>query len=359
MKISVYAICKNEEMFVNRWMESMSEADEVYVLDTGSTDNTVELLKQNGAIVHEASIIPWRFDVARNKSLELVSKDTDICVCTDLDEVFTPGWRKALESVWTDSTDCVSYKYVWSFDEDGKEKTFFNIEKIHKRIGFQWVHPVHEVLQYIGNEQKHTVYTDKIILNHFPDNNKSRAQYLELLELSVTESPDDDRNMHYLGREYYFRGMWEKSIETLEKHLLLKSANWRDERCASMRYIAMCYINLEKYTDAQKWYEIAIKEAPYLREPYIEYAMLEYRNKNWNKVIHLLQDAIKIIDRKQTYITQSYCWDSTPYDLLSNAYYNIGEIQNALIYAQYALSLDENNERLNNNVKILKRLIGD
>ena len=37
MKIAVYAICKNEESFARRWMESMSEADEVFVLDTGST----------------------------------------------------------------------------------------------------------------------------------------------------------------------------------------------------------------------------------------------------------------------------------------------------------------------------------
>ena len=41
MKICVYAICKNEEKFVPKWVESMKEADEIYVLDTGSTDNTV------------------------------------------------------------------------------------------------------------------------------------------------------------------------------------------------------------------------------------------------------------------------------------------------------------------------------
>ena len=39
-KVCVYAICKNEEKFVNKWVKSMSEADEIYVLDTGSTDNT-------------------------------------------------------------------------------------------------------------------------------------------------------------------------------------------------------------------------------------------------------------------------------------------------------------------------------
>ena len=51
LKIVVYAITKNEEKFVNRWVDSMSEADEIYVLDTGSTDKTVELLKKRGVNV--------------------------------------------------------------------------------------------------------------------------------------------------------------------------------------------------------------------------------------------------------------------------------------------------------------------
>ena len=41
-KICVYAICKNEEKFIERWVNSMKEADKIYVLDTGSTDKSVE-----------------------------------------------------------------------------------------------------------------------------------------------------------------------------------------------------------------------------------------------------------------------------------------------------------------------------
>lgn len=82
----------------------MSEADEVFVLDTGSTDRTADLLQELGAKVTKDSIIPWRFDTARNRSLDLVPMDTDICVCTDLDEVFHPGWRKLLESAWQPET---------------------------------------------------------------------------------------------------------------------------------------------------------------------------------------------------------------------------------------------------------------
>ena len=85
MKIVVYAICKNESKFVDRWMNSMSEADLVVVLDTGSTDDTVERLRTRGAVVTGETVSPWRFDTARNRSLELVPEDTDICVCTDLD----------------------------------------------------------------------------------------------------------------------------------------------------------------------------------------------------------------------------------------------------------------------------------
>ena len=51
MKIIVYAICRNEEKFIERWYESMKEADEIYVLDTGSTDNTVKLLLENNVNV--------------------------------------------------------------------------------------------------------------------------------------------------------------------------------------------------------------------------------------------------------------------------------------------------------------------
>ena len=86
-KVCVYAISKNEEQFIERWYNSVKEADEIYVLDTGSTDNTRKKLKKLGAHVKKKIIKPWRFDVARNESLKMVPNDADICICTDLDDV--------------------------------------------------------------------------------------------------------------------------------------------------------------------------------------------------------------------------------------------------------------------------------
>ena len=55
LKVVVYAISKNEEKFINRWYNSVKEADQVYVLDTGSKDNTVELLKKKELLLSKKS----------------------------------------------------------------------------------------------------------------------------------------------------------------------------------------------------------------------------------------------------------------------------------------------------------------
>ena len=156
-KIFVYAISKNEEKFVERWVSSMKEADEIYVLDTGSTDNTVSKLKELGVNVTSKIFEPWRFDVARNMSLDLVPNNTDICVCTDLDEIFEPGWRNKLESIWNDDTTRLAYNYNWSLDKNNTPIVNFYIEKIHSRNDYKWTHPVHEVLTYIGNANEKRV----------------------------------------------------------------------------------------------------------------------------------------------------------------------------------------------------------
>ena len=353
-KVAVYAICKNEENFVDRWMDSMSEADAIYVADTGSSDGTVKKLQDRGAIVNEIRVVPWRFDEARNISMSFIPEDFDICVCTDLDEVFENGWRTLLENAWTEHTTRLSYMFTWSFNDDGTPGVTFWQEKTHARDGFQWVHPVHEVLKYSGKRPDVYAKEGRIHLNHYPDKTKSRGQYLELLELSVQESPDDDRNMHYLGREYMFYKNWNKCIETLKKHLSLPTATWKDERSASMRYIARAYRAKNNMQEARRWLYRAISETPYLREPYVEMARLAYAQNDWTGVIHMAEEALKIKERPQSYINEGFCWDHTIYDLAAIAFYNLGLYENALNFAQTAAEMSPQNERLQKNLEIIK-----
>lgn len=353
-KIAVYAICKNEEKFVDRWVDSMQEADAIYVLDTGSEDHTVEKLTNRGVHVVTKEIKPWRFDVARNASLDLLPEDIDICVCTDLDEVFEPGWREQLEKIWNDSITRLQYNYNWSLDENNKPLVNFYIEKIHTRKGYIWTHPVHEILSYQLGEEKKAV-TDEITLNHYPDRDKSRSSYLPLLELSVKEDPEDDRNMHYLGREYMYYEKWNECIDTLIRHLHLKRATWKDERCASMRFIARSYIHLKRYNEAKMWLKKAIEEAPYLRDPYIEMALLCYELKEYQSVIDYVTQALQIIDHPKSYINEPFSYNETPYDLLAIGYYYVQDYDRSYQNAMIAVSMNPKDERLKNNLEIIKQ----
>ena len=350
MKICVYAISKNEEKFVERWVKSMSEADGIYVLDTGSTDNTVKKLKKLGVNVKTKKINPWRFDTARNESLKLLPKDVDICVCTHLDEVFKPGWRKILENIWTKNTTRLRYNYNWLLDENDNPKVNFYIEKIHKRNGYKWTHPVHEVL--VSEKIECFTTTDDITLNHYPDKNKSRSSYLPLLELSIKEDPKDDRNMHYLGREYMYYGKWNDAIDTLIKHLKLPNATWKDERCASMRFIARCYTNLERYDEAIMWLDKAMAEAPYLRDPFMERALLAYTLNNWADVEKYSLRALDIKKHPKSYINEQFSFDGTVYDLLSLSAFYQGNYDKAIKWIDEALRIKPNDKRLLNNKKI-------
>ena len=352
-KICVYAISKNEEKFVKRWYESVKEADSVYVLDTGSTDKTISMLKDLGVNVSVKEIKPWRFDVARNESLKLVPEDCDICVCIDIDEVISKGWRKKLEEIWDDNTNHLRYIYNWSHDDNGKPLVSFYYEKIHARNGFKWIYPVHEVLEFSGEKEIFKT-TEEIVVDHYPDSTKSRSNYLPLLELSVKENPDNDRNMHYLGREYMFHGKYNEAIDMLIKHLNLKSATWKDERCASMRFIARCYKYLKRYDEAKMWLDKAINEAPYLRDPYVERAMLEYELNNFEDVKKYCLLALEIKNHTKTYINEPFSWNYTIYDLLSISEFYLGNIESSLKWINKATKMEPNNERLINNKKVIQ-----
>lgn len=283
----------------------------------------------------------------------MVPNDTDICICTDLDEVFEKGWREKLENSYINGYR-VNYTYNWHINEDGKPDVTFLLNKIHPRTGYSWTHPVHEVL--VSNIEEKSLNITDIVLNHYPDNSKSRGSYLELLELSVLEDSEDDRNMHYLGREYMYYRRWEDCINILKKHLNLKSATWNLERAASMRYIARSYINLHNETEAEFWYKKSIEEANNVREGYVELGLLYNKQEKWLDSINVLIKALCIKDKPMVYMNEVFCWDNTIDDLMSINYYNLGLKDLAIYYIDKALEY-RIDDRLLNNKKIIESQI--
>jgi len=357
-KICVYAISKNEEKFVDRWMDAVSEADEVIVADTGSEDNTVERLRARGAKVYEEVISPWRFDVARNRALSHVPEDADICVSNDLDEVFEKGWREKLEKAWTPDCTRARYLFTWSYNKDGTPKKQYPMEKIHRRKDFRWVHAVHEVLEYTGKDPEKIVWVEGMVLNHYPDTSKPRSSYLPLMELAAKENPQDDRNMFWLGREYFYHGRYDECIATLKNHLELPSARWDEERSASCRFMSSAYKAKGNIREAKRCLYRAIAECPRVREPYLHMARLGYELKEWMLVYCMVDSALKITSKTGSYLMEPDAWDYHLYDLGAIACYWLGMGNKAIEYAEKAAAMEPDDERLKNNAEIIKKRFG-
>ncbi|MDO5519531.1 MAG: glycosyltransferase [bacterium] len=353
-KVCVYAICKNEEQFVEAWINSMKEADQIVVTDTGSEDKTVERLRELGATVYVEPVVPWRFDVARNLSLDHVPDDVDICVCTDLDEILEPGWREKLEAAWSDDICQGKYLYNWSLNEDGTPFIQFNYFKIHQRMGFRWVYPCHEVLMYQGKRPFKEVFIKGIVLNHHPDPTKSRGSYLSLLKLGVEEMPEDDRMNYYLGREYMYQGNWKECIKWLKKYLSLKTATWREERGAAMRWIASAYAALNQYNQAYSWYYHAIAEVYWMRDGYVEFAKFANQLGDFTTVYFMSTEALKITKKSECYINSGEAWDATPYDLAAVGAFYLGLYEEALENQKIAVQLSPRDPRLRENLTLIE-----
>ena len=370
-KVCVYAITKNESQFVDKWYESMKEADSIVVLDTGSTDDTVEKLRNLGVKVEVKIINPWRFDVARNESLKLVPDDCNILISTDLDEILEPGWADVLRNRWIEGVhERAIYKYTWSHAEDGSPRREFTYDKIHSRK-WEWRAPVHELLYNTETGSNEYEYNqvlnlfDSVHLHHYPDQTKSRSSYMPLLELRAQEYPNDHYGLIYLAHEYYYRGRYEDSISTLDKVL----DNFRD-RLGSVE-IASCYLfkgddyaimaeiakedNIEKsntlYDLAKDSYLQAIKIDETYIEPYLDIAKVFNAQNDYDMAIGYIKSGLKKSYRHYTWLERDNSWGYEPWELLCLAYWYSGRKRESIIYAAKALSYEPNNKRLQTNLK--------
>ena len=365
-KICFYAICKDEIQFVDKWIENMSEADYIVVLDTGSTDGTYEKLKSDERItrVEQTIINPWRFDVARNMSMELIPEDTTICLCTDFDELFEPGWAKIIKSVWNENIWRGKYRYIWSHTSTGNEGVAFTYDKMHSlNPRYEWHFAVHEVLGLKGEDLYQTGalendentphiidFGDAITLHHYPDNTKDRTNYLDLLRLRAEENPDDVYSVYLLAREYGVRRDWNTALELFEKCLSLPNINtFPLVKYIVIGYMGNCYEMIDKNMEAILCYHMQIKEDRTHREPYMRLGGIYSRMELYQMSVAVVEEGLKNSTRHYDWTEQSDAWNEMPYDILSVSYLRLNNKDKALENVIKALKYAPNSERIRNN----------
>lgn len=369
-KICIYAICKNERQFIDNWLKSMSEADAIVVLDTGSEDDTYDYFlaqreKYPQLIVVQEIINPWRFDVARNASMKYIPEDCNILMSTDLDELLNPGWADTLRERWIDGVhERGLYLYTWSHLDDGSDGRVFLYDKIHSR-NWRWKAPVHEYLYNI-NENTENYYNmntlnlsdeDKVHLHHYPDNSKSRGSYLPLLELREQESPNDYYGLIYLAREYMFYNMSDKAIDKFNYIINNLSNQGNNLEIASCHcFLGECYTQKENYQEAIFSYLRAIDLEPTYRESYIALGKIYFKLEKYDLAKYYIKLGIQNSIRHYTWLENNLSWSWEPWDLLCQICFYKGDKLESIAYAAKALSYESNNERLKNNLDICIQL---
>ena len=140
-KVCVYTICKNESIHVARWLDSVEDADLIYVTDTGSEDNTIEIFEairedqfiDNLVIDHYPKTDHFNFAEARNFSLrgakkyikENIPGDCDwVYVAMDLDEFLYDGAIDIIRTKWSPE-----YDTLFTRAKVGLKSTFTNIKE--------------------------------------------------------------------------------------------------------------------------------------------------------------------------------------------------------------------------------------
>lgn len=355
MKIAVYAIAKNEEKHVKRWMNSVCEFDGIYVLDTGSTDDTVKELEHHGATVVTSVVSPFRFDVARNASMNIVPDEYDYLLCLDLDEVLEDGAYDKIKHHIAFSKKA-SYNLDLIYDADKEGQMHVPKKCLHTRENHFWKYNVHEVL--ISKDSVSLSNEDMpVIVEHHPDGSKDRTFYLDLLEQCVTTYKDDPRPLMYLGREHFYAKNTFDAIMWLKQHIKIET--YGPFRCRSAMMIAEAYEHLnveDNVSESEAWLLRACSEFNHSREPYYKLAELYFEYNAFASAIGMFEACLRIkeVPDVSDVVELKYYDDKVIYHYIASSYYNMGILDQARRYAQKAVSLYNSS-----NVQLPETLMND
>lgn len=245
--ISLCMIVKNEEQTLERCLSSIGDiADEIVIVDTGSTDRTKEIAARFTDRIYD---FKWVDDFAAARNFAFRQADKEYILWLDADDILLPGdaakFRELKQALpW--ETDAVSMVYNLSFDAHGNVTSSLRRNRLAKREkGFRWIGAVHEYLEVYGKIE----YADICITHSRQHTQSSRNLHIyENRERSGAEF--STRDLYYYANELFDHSLWERSLAQYERFLQRKDI-WVEDAINACGQAGDCLHKLGKPLEAK------------------------------------------------------------------------------------------------------------
>ena len=297
--ISCCMIVKNEEAFLKQCLESVKDyVDEIIIVDTGSTDRTVEIAKRYTDKVY---FHPWEdsFSKARNQALQYAAYDWIFQI--DGDEELVKGSGTKLREVVrkAGSADAIHVNIISPYSNGNKEARH-NFERLFKNNGIiHYDGIVHNRVEGATNTK-----ASNIELMHYGytvDEKKAAEKFLrtsELLKKQIKENPDDPMPHHYLGTSYLSRNMFEKARKELILAIDLAEQKNDDNPLYLWSYhnVALTFFRMGDLKQAKTYSLQAIEKCPKHTDSFYLLTLIAAEEDKWKDVLSFGDNYIKLVN---------------------------------------------------------------
>ncbi|MDP3027961.1 MAG: glycosyltransferase [Deltaproteobacteria bacterium] len=290
-------IVKNEEAFLSQCLESIKDfVDEIIIVDTGSTDRTVEIARR---YTDKMYFHPWEdsFSKARNQALSYATCDWIFQIDAD-EELVQEDAHILLDAVQNEELDAIMIQVV-SHLHQGRSEGIHSVERLYHRNGV--IHYEGIVHERVVGITKARVYPIRLIHHGYDlgkgDMRKKFERTVALLKRDLEDDPRNPLTWHYLSCSYLSEGMIDKALESSLRAIELAEA--RDDRnlifLCSRYNAAICLYRQKEYDRAEEISKSALKKYPDHIDSHYVLSLVYFDQKKWSQLIDHGNQYVRLI----------------------------------------------------------------
>jgi glycosyltransferase involved in cell wall biosynthesis len=299
--LGLVMIVKNADHCIQKTLEAIKPHISYYgILDTGSTDKTVEIIREtmtgvNGMLYQEPFV---DFSASRNRILDLVGEAVDYVIMLD-DSYELHNGHELVNFLQTDGQN--SY-HLSIYSTNSKEEYYSNrIFKTSAHIRYKY--KIHEIPD---TEDAFFVPENVYITDHVDARSLQRSaeRYERDIELLKEHSDTNRRFMFHLAMTYYVRKSYKEAYECFSR--VAADETQKDSFLyQSMYFGAMIRIKefYEPTVNVIPIFKRMCELFPFLVEPFYRMAVLFYNEGAVNRAHLLLKHAITLPIPTRTFFT--------------------------------------------------------